>query len=393
MKKKDIKMGLCIILIGALLSGILIMRAGAFHYADSQYGILSNLAHQLITKYPNEEQSIIKLIKENSGIYDIAPIDKNDYLSLYGYEVRDFAKGYLIKMFPVLIVVTGLVIGLAFILFYLMKRRERERIEALAQYLERLNMRREVTILPNKEDSFSRLQDEIYKTVTMLYKTREEAVAIKENYADNLVNIAHQMKTPLTSMSLMTQLLKVDLKEEYVEQLQKQIERLTKLEEALLLLSRIDAGVLELQKENVDVYTMLQVSVEGLEELSAAKALEIRLENSGEVSFMGDMEWSIEAFSNLIKNCIEYAKGQVTIEYAQNLIYSEIKVWDDGDGFGEQDIPHIFERFYRGSRAKDGGIGIGLALAKSLISIQNGCIEAKNMPAGGACFAVRFYCH
>jgi hypothetical protein len=110
-------------------------------------------------------------------------------------------------------------------------------------------MGREVAILPNKEDFFSGLQDEIYKTVTTLYKTREEAVVVKENYADNLANIAHQMKTPLTSMSLMTQLLKSDLKEEYVEQFQKQLERLTKLEEALLLLSRIDVGVLELEKE------------------------------------------------------------------------------------------------------------------------------------------------
>jgi signal transduction histidine kinase len=254
-------------------------------------------------------------------------------------------------------------------------------------------MGREVTILPNKEDSFSGLQDEIYKTVTTLYKTREEAVAVKENYADNLANIAHQMRTPLTSMSLMTQLLKADRKEEYVEQLQKQIERLTKLEEALLLLSRIDAGVLELEKENVDVYTMLQLSVEGLEELPVAKALEIKLENRGTVSYVGDIEWSIEAFTNLIKNCMEYAKSRVTIEYIQNPIYTEIKVWDDGPGFAEQDLPHIFERFYRGGRAKNGGIGIGLALAKSLIAMQNGCVEAKKLPASGACFAVRFYCH
>lgn len=393
MEKKDVKLALSILLICALLSGLIVMLGGVLHYADSQYWILSNITQQLISKYPNDEQNIIRLIKENSDIYHNVHIDSDNYLSLYGYEVQDFAKGYVKKMVPIIIMVISLVIGLVFVLFNTMRKRERERIEVLTKYLEKLNIGKEVTILPNKESSFSGLQDEIYKTVTTLYKTREEAVAVKENYADNLANIAHQMKTPLTSMSLMTQLLKEDLKNEYVEQLQKQIERLTKLEEALLLLSRIDAGVLELEKEKVDVYTMLLIAVEGLEELPVAKSREIRLENREVVSYVGDMEWSIEVFSNLIKNCMEHAKSQVMIDYAQNPIYTEIKIWDDGEGFEKQDIPHIFERFYRGSRAKGGGIGIGLALAKSLISMQNGCIEAINLPTNGACFVVRFYCH
>ncbi len=393
MEKKNFKLGFSILLICAMVSALIVMVVGVLHYADSQYCILSNITQLLISKYPNDEQSIIKLIKDNSDIYHSVQTDNDNYLSLYGYEAQDFAKGYLKKMVPIVIMATSLVIGLVFVLFNTMRKRERERIEVLTRYLERLNLGREVTILPNSEDSFSGLQDEIYKTVTTLYKTREEAVAVKENYADNLANIAHQMKTPLTSMSLMTQLLKEDLQEEYVEQLQKQIERLTKLEEALLLLSRIDAGVLALEKENVDVYTMLLLAVEGLEELSVTKCREIKLENRGVVSFIGDMEWSIEAFSNLIKNCMEYAKSQVTIEYSQNPLYTEIKVWDDGEGFAKQDISHIFERFYRGSRAREGGIGIGLALTKSLILIQNGCIEAKNLPTNGACFVVRFYCH
>lgn len=393
MEKKNFKLGFSILLICAMVSALIVMVVGVLHYADSQYCILSNITQLLISKYPNDEQSIIKLIKDNSDIYHSFQTDNDNYLSLYGYEAQDFAKGYLKKMFPIVIMATSLVIGLVFVLFNTMRKRERERIEVLTRYLERLNLGREVTIVPNNEDSFSGLQDEIYKTVTTLYKTREEAVAVKENYADNLANIAHQMKTPLTSMSLITQLLKEDLQEEYLEQLQKQIERLTKLEEALLLLSRIDAGVLALEKENVDVYTMLLLAVEGLEELSVTKGCEIKLENRGVVSFMGDMEWSIEAFSNLIKNCMEYAKSQVTIEYSQNPLYTEIKVWDDGEGFAKQDISHIFERFYRGSRAREGGIGIGLALAKSLILIQNGCIEAKNLSSYGACFVVRFYCH
>ncbi len=392
MDQRDIKLGIGLILFGALLLGVILI-VGARYYGDSQYSILSNLAQQLISKYPSEEQSIIRLMKENSELYPGFQKDKTNYLALYGYEEKDFGVEYIKKMIPAVVVAASMMTGLVFAVWYFVRKKERERIEGLTRYLEKLNLGQEVALLQEKEDSFSRLQDEIYKTVTMLYRTREEAVTVKENYADNLANIAHQMKTPLTSMSLMSQLLKINYREEYAQLLQKQVERLTKLEEALLLLSKIDAGVMVLSKEAVDVYTLLQVSIEGLEELPASQALKIKLENQGTVSYAGDMEWSIEAMSNLIKNCVEHAASQVTLEYLQNPVYTEIKIWDDGSGFAKQDIPHIFERFYRGERAKEGGIGIGLALAKSLITMQNGCIEALNIPGSGACFAVRFYCH
>ncbi|MDK2807984.1 MAG: hypothetical protein PWP24_718, partial [Clostridiales bacterium] len=353
---------------------------------------LSNLTQLLINQYPEKEQNIMHLIKDTQDIYHNSQTDKDTYLSSYGYKAQDFVKGYIVTLVPFVMLVISILLGLVAFFIHWRKMRERERIEELTRYLEQLNMGKEVRILAPKEDIFSGLQDEIYKTVSTLYKTREDAVAVKENYAKNLANIAHQMKTPLTSMSLMTQLLKERWKEE-VNPLQKQIVRLTKLEEALLLLSKIDAGVLNLEKKAVDVYSMLQIAVESLEEVSAVKNCNIKLENTGIVSYMGDMEWSIEAFSNIIKNCMEYAESQVTIEYLKNPLYTQIIIWDDGEGFTKQDITRVFERFYRGSRAKEGGIGIGLSLARSLIFMQNGCVEAKNLPLKGACFVVRFYCH
>lgn len=392
MDRKAIKLRVSIILISILLSGTVSLLAGAFYYADHQYQILSNLANELIIKYPEEEQNILQQIKD-SNLHMEQDANSN-YLSLYGFEVKDFVIEYLVKITPFVLITILSITAMVILIIRARKREIRERIEAIAKYLENLNMGREVTILPQKEDAFALLQDEIYKTVTTLFETRNEAITVKENYANNLANIAHQMKTPLTSMSLMIQLLKTEQKGEYLEQLQKQVERLTKLEEALLILARIDAGVLSLEKDKVEVYTMLQLTVESLEELASAKSLDIILiDNSEMESYLGDMEWSMEAFTNLINNCIEYAKTKVIIEYLQNPIYVEIKISDDGDGFTEKDFAHMFERFYRGSRAKEGGIGIGLALAKSIISMQNGCIEVKNIPEGGASFLVRFYCH
>ncbi|MDF2842902.1 MAG: Signal transduction histidine kinase [Herbinix sp.] len=392
MERKDIKLGVSIILISILLSGTVALVAGAFFYADRQYRILSNLASELIITHPEDELNILQQIKDNN-LHRQQKADRN-YLAIYGFEVKNFAVEYIVKISPFIVISILLMTGLIIFINRGMKDAMRKRIETITKYLENINMGREVTILPQKEDAFALLEDEIYKTVTTLYETRNEAITVKENYADNLANIAHQMKTPLTSMSLMTQLLNIEQKGEYLEQLQIQVERLTRLEETLLILARIDAGVLSLEKDKVEVYTMLQVTVEGLEELAAAKSLEIvLLDNSGTESYLGDREWSMEAFTNLIKNCMEYAKTKVVIEYLQNPIYLEIKISDDGDGFAEKDFAHMFERFYRGSRAKEGGIGIGLALAKAIISMQNGCIEAKNIPEGGASFIVRFYCH
>ena len=109
---------------------------------------------------------------------------------------------------------------------------------------------------------------------------------------------------------------------------------------------------------------------------------------------LADMDWTMEALMNLMKNCMEHQKGgTVHCSYAQNPIYTEILIWDSGEGFAKEDLPHLFERFYRGKNAKEGGIGIGLALAKEIIERQNGTIRAQNKPEGGALFEIRFYSH
>lgn len=393
MNGKNIKFLIIVVGLCCMVVGVLVGILGTSYFAGSQYRILSNLAQEFIEQYPQDEQKIVRIIKENSYVNDSKQEFKQDYLSVYGYEARDFVAGYIDKMLLISVAAVVIILLLLYCLFQLIRKIQTERITGLTDYLTKLNMGRDVTLLPAKEDCFSELQDEIYKTVTNLYHTREAALNAKKNYADNLANIAHQIKTPLTSMSIMTQLLKREWEEEYVRQIQKQIERLTRLTETLLMLSRIDAGVLDLEKKQVDVYTILQLSVEALENIRVKRNINIQLENHEEICFQGDMEWTMEAFINLIKNCIEHARGTVGIDYSQNPIYTEIKVWDDGEGFSRNDISHIFERFYHGERSCEGGIGIGLALAKSIIEMQNGCIEAKNLVNSGACYLVKIYSH
>ena len=282
--------------------------------------------------------------------------------------------------------------------FMVQWRRERQRIQVLTAYLEQANTGNAPVLSALGEDELSRLEDQIYKTVTYLYQTREEAVRTKSEFAKNLSNIAHQIKTPITTVSLVVQTMEErdggEEKEER-EQIMKQLTRLTHLEEALLLLARLDAGTLVLKREATDVYTLLVLAADNLQEIFAYWKVSVDIPEQGEMLVVVDPDWTMEAVMNLLKNCMEHTPpgGCVYCQYEQNPLYTQIMIWDLGEGFVKEDIPHLFERFYRGQNAANGGIGIGLALAKEIVESQNGTIRAENRAEGGACFEIRFYCH
>jgi len=276
-----------------------------------------------------------------------------------------------------------------------MKTRAKSRIQSITDYLTSVNIGKDVTVLSDTEDDFSPLEDEIYKTVTQMRIAKETAIKERQNFAESLANIAHQIKTPVTSMSVTTQMCKGSLKEEEIEKIKKQIDKINQLTDALLTISKIDAGILELKQDNVDVYTLLELSIEALESQIRSKEIEIMLPNHPEISFIGDLDWSVEVFINLIRNSIQHMpdRGKLELRYEKNPLYVEISVTDNGEGFDDKEIPYIFNRFYQGKQGRKSGTGIGLSMARSIIEMQNGFITAKNVKGGGACFIVRFYCH
>lgn len=298
--------------------------------------------------------------------------------------------------YNVLFIAIGFVTGLSLFFFTFLYRNKMEamRIRALAEYLEQVNTGKAVILSALGEDDFSKLEDEIYKTVTFLYQTKDSAVQARNDFADNLSNIAHQIKTPITAISLSIQMMKQDSGSNHLEQIEKQLLRLAHLEESLLILSRLDAGTLLLQKEEVDVFTLLVLAADNLQELLVSSGTSIDIPELGEMLVIADLDWTMEAMMNLMKNCMEHSPGgTIHCSYAQNPLYTEILIWDDGEGFARDDIPHLFERFYRGQNASEGGIGIGLALSKEIIERQNGTIRANNKHDGGAFFEIRFYSH
>ncbi len=298
--------------------------------------------------------------------------------------------------FHPLFVPAGFLTGiLLFVVTFLYRNKmEAGRIQALADYLEQVNTGKEVMLSASGEDDFSKLEDEIYKTVTSLYQTKEAAVQAKNDFAENLSNIAHQIKTPITSISLSVQMMKQNSDPNQLGQVEKQLLRLTHLEEALLVLSRIDVGTLFLQKREMDVFTLLVLAADNLQELLVSTGTSVEIPEMREMALAVDPDWTMEAVMNLMKNCMEHNKGGTIHCFGdQNPLYTQILIWDEGEGFAKEDIPHLFKRFYRGKNAVGGGIGIGLALSKEIIERQNGTIRAKNRPDGGACFEIHFYSH
>ena len=341
----------------------------------------------MIEKNPDFKQAALELLKTQ----DFHMTGEN-ILSNFGYYPSNL--GIMDTTAFWIAALSFLTGGILFLFsFWYWHRKSDARIQALTGYLERINTGVQGLVLESSDDEFSKLQDEIYKTVTELYQTREEALTARNNFAENLSNIAHQLKTPITSISLTVQMAKEYLGDTRAAEIERQINRLMHLEEALLLLSRIDAGTLVFDRKPTDVFTILSLASDNLYELFMQKGVLIDIPEMGEMNVNVDLNWTMEAFMNLMKNCME-ATGidtAVHCSYEKNPLYVQIRIWDEGEGFAKEDFPHLFERFYHGEKAKNTGIGIGLSLSKAIIERQNGIIRAFNLPNGGACFEIRFY--
>ena len=386
------------VLIGFVLSISLIASTFTVFFLINSYGqvhmqTLGEIFQRIIEKQPEAENIILETLKEYKSNPEIS--SDTNILLLHGYKQTDLFPAS--KAYSSLFILAGFGIGCILFIITLIfwHRKDILRIKFLTTYLEKVNNGDSDILFQVGEDDLSKLQDEIYKTVTMLSQTRNMALRAKNNFAENLYNIAHQIKTPITSISLSVQIMRENPSSKYLDQIQGRLSQLTHLEETLLLLSRIDAGTLPLEKKAVDLYTVLMLDADNLQDLLAKSNVSVDIPELGEITIQADLDWTMEAIINLLKNCMEHTPpgGVIHCSYEQNPIYTQIKIWDTGAGFAKEDLPHLFERFYRGQNAIHSGIGIGLSLSKAIIESQNGTISAKNLVDGGACYEIRFYSH
>lgn len=294
----------------------------------------------------------------------------------------------------IIALVIGTIIGAALVARQAFRSRQRqcERIRNLSVYLERAIAGDAPILETSGEDEISQLQDEITKTVTALEHARRQATQDKERFAENLANIAHQIKTPIATMSIAAGELPDD---EQADVIRRQLERLTQLQDDLLMMARLDSGALVFDIDDCDAYTLFETACDSIGDLAAARQVKLDVEECGAVTLQADPHWMCEAFSNILKNCVEHASARSVVHasYADNPLYTEFRISDDGPGFSTDDLAHLFERFYQGRGSVTGATGLGLSFARQLVEAQNGTITAENLPDGGALFEIRIYRH
>ena len=247
------------------------------------------------------------------------------------------------------------------------------------------------------EGELSILSDEISKMIIKLNEQTELLQKDKVRLTNAIADIFHQMRTPLTSINLsLTVLNDEHLSNDkalyYRRDIKKQLEKLQWLIETLLKMSKIDAKTAIFHRQELPAKDILTKAIEPFAIPMELKEQKCVLNCTNEKMFV-DEQWTMEAFSNLIKNAMEHTPdgGTIQLNVSENPLYTEVILPDNGEGIPEEDIPYMFERFYKGKNAKPESVGIGLAFARMIITAQNGTISVKNHPDGGACFTVRFY--
>ena len=249
----------------------------------------------------------------------------------------------------------------------------------------------------NQEGQIGLLKVELMKMTTIL-KEKVNLLQNEKIFLNNTISdISHQLKTPMTSLIILNDLMYGDLdKEKRIEFLDKTSSQLSRMEwliKSMLKLAKVEAKVIEFKTEKVNIDELIRKSISPMIIPMELKNISISIDGKEDASYTGDIEWSTEATTNIIKNCVEHTpdNGQIEINYEENPIYSEIVIKDNGEGIDKKDLPNIFKRFYKGKNSKSDSVGIGLAMAKSIVESQNGTIYVKSKKGVGSEFHIIFH--
>ena len=380
------------------LTLVLFLNYFAFISYNREVNIyLSGLVNEIEKYYPNvHEEDIIKLLNTKNS-------SSSDTLKRYGF-INDNTS-YLKKINQVQekYIIISVSVFFAFNLIWLFmyfcesKKRKQELIY-MTDYLKKINKGLyDLEIVNNDEGELSILKNEIYKTTInlkeMYAKEYDERIKIK----DNLANISHQLKTPLTSIMLMADTLieedvDKDKQKDFLKDIRSLTENINFLVIAILKLSKFDANVLLFNKDLINVSFLMKKSLENIKLEKSKKNVDVNLSIDESAYFYGDFNWECEAFTNILKNAIECNEENIKIDISArnigNFLIIEIK--DNGIGIPPHDRKHIFERFYKRDNSTSNNFGIGLSLAKEIINKDGGTIRLLDVKKGAA-FKIKFY--
>lgn len=374
--------------------------------ADSVNVTMASIIGKIKEEYPDIDISeIIKILNsnKNSSEFQYEENGKQELLK-YGINTDEINSIVAVQnqMNKNIIINIFLIIGFSFlcvvtILLYL-SRRDKKLKEITSYIYEISNKNYQLDIDDNSEDELSNLKNELYKITVMLKEESENSKKDKENLKISVQDISHQLKTPLTSISIMLDNIKENsnmeekTKQRFIFEISKQIEWINWLVVSLLKLSKLDADVATFNSQIINVSMLVNDIIKSLEIPIEIKNQNIIVEGLKDVTFNGDYKWQKEAITNIIKNCIEHNKDNASIfvSFEENSLYTRISIRDEGEGISKDELRHIFERFYKGKNSCENSVGIGLALAKSIVEKDGGMITCMSEVGVGTEFVVKY---
>ena len=299
---------------------------------------------------------------------------------------------------------------------------QKRKIDGITKYIREINNRNyELKIKENAEDELSNLRNELYKITLMLKEEAENSKKDRKFLAKSLSDISHQIKTLLTSISIMLDEIKdnenmdEETKQRFIFEISRQVEQISFLTIALLKLSKLDSGTVEFEKSKYRLDELVQNAIKNLEIPLEVKNIQVETNfeecksdrernqnnnsdknnelNKVKLEVVGDYRWTLEAVTNIIKNCIEHSKEhtKLYIQIRVTHVYTELIIKDEGEGIDEKDLKHIFERFYKGKNSSENSFGIGLSLSKTILEKQNASISCSSTLHKGTTFKIYFY--
>ena len=380
-----------------LISVILFIVLNKYQYNTYKVNFnnkLNAVIEKVIEKNPNiTKKEILEIIEHN----DI----KEDILKEYGI-YTDIDSYILVNdiSYKKFLVIDLILFLILFLVFFLVVFKDKivykKNIRKLTKYFNSINLGNyDIDINDNKENELSILKNEIYKTTIML---KEQALnSQKDKYAlkESLEDISHQLKIPLTAITIMldnvtSENIDNKVKMRFLSDIKKEVSNINFLVQNLLKLSRFDVNAITYNISLNKLEDIICESLNNLSSLSDLKNVKIKHIKNESVMLKCDYKWEVEAITNIIKNCIEHTEnGTVKISYNDCKTYIKLVIEDNGVGINKEDIAHIFERFYKGANSSKDSVGIGLSLSLSIIEKDNGKIDVESK--NGTTFTIRYY--
>ena len=363
---------------------------------NSKIAVIVSLVEE---EYPNiDRNELISILNSDDKVSE-------DIFSRYGIDVQKesiiIENDRLFSRFIIIYNILFIGLALSIILLYLKHENNQDKeIKRIVKCIKEINKKNyAINIEDNTEDELSILKNEIYKTTIMLKEMAENSKDDKLRLKDSLSDISHQLKTPLTSINIMLDNIldnpnmDEDTKEKFIQSIKREVTNISNLATEILKLSKFDANVVRFENKEVLVKDIIKKAISNVEMMAEIKNVEIKVVFHDNVKLVCDLNWQVEAIINILKNCIEHSSENsfINIEVIDNKIYKEIIIKDSGEGIDKKDLLHIFERFYKGKNSSKDSVGIGLALAKKIIEMNNGSISVNSVKGKGTIFTIRYY--